>query len=880
MHPPGDDWRDRPPAIKPHWRTRVRRLALRLRRAVRLIRESELFDPDYYGHRNPIVASLGLDPLLHYLEHGWRAGLDPHPLFDTAFYLHENPDVHRSGINPLVHFVLRGAAERRDPCAQFDTSFYLDTNPEAGSSGTNPVTHYLREGAARGHDPHPLFHTRYYLARYPDVARSGMNPLVHYRLHGATEGRRTRPSYAHRSQPPEPTSHPLDRQRAAGPIVERERVASPLDDGLTTRDAATNPGRPIVDVLVDLSTALDPDAVAAATRGLVPGRDGVPGDWHGALTFVLPDAAGARGDAPPGVMCLCGPDRAIEAANAAISGAARHRRALLVVLGPVAVAESAIGAMLAAVGEDPYYGVAIPRVVGADGLVRPLIAGSAPVEAMPPDALPLLPAHQLVTEVVTPCFLVRSEVAGNLGGLDPEFSSARGAWLHYLARARRIGFRCVLVNGAAVRELAPSAPEPQVAELPEPVEDTQRLFRLFPDAEFAREALQTHEGLAREALVGRLRSRHGELRRTLVLDARGVPDGFTGTTDAALGVADGLYEVAPDWQVTLVIGTAAARFHRLDTRYPRWRIVERADGLPRATLGLRLSQPWFTQELIDLHEWSWVNAHWILDNILLDAGYGAPPTLAATWNVLAETADAVVYDSHFTQDRFVRRVPAAQVTPGIVQHFALHPSAYGGGDTLEVLGPGDHVFVVGSAHDHKHVAATVDVLARAFPSQPIVVLGPELPARPNVTVVPTGRVDPLETVRLYARSRVVVFPSFYEGFGFPVLRGLSAGRPVAARRSALLDEIAAHYRGPGRLAGYTFDAELADVVGQLLAGAPVDGVPIGTALGAEEEPLRWTDVARKLLGRLDALANDPAETRWLRRERRIAEVRSIDRSLT
>jgi glycosyltransferase involved in cell wall biosynthesis len=633
---------------------------------------------------------------------------------------------------------------------------------------------------------------------------------------------------------------------------------------------------PVADALVDLSSVRDAATVAATIRGLVQGTgEGAPLQL-GALTFALaPGAEDPGAGVPAGAVCLHGAGRGIDAAGLAIAAAALHRRALLVVLGPVILTGSALDALRAAFDEDPFHGTAIPRLAGADGLVRPLLATPASDEALPVDALPMLPAYHLLTEVVTPCFLVRAEVVANLGALAPGFSSARGAWLHYLARARRVGFRCVLVNRAVARTLDTDPATPHIAELPEPVEDTQRLFRLFPDAEAAREALQAHDGLAHEALTGRLRNRHGNLHRTLVLDARGVPDAFTGTTEAALGVADGLHEVAPDWRVTLIVGDAAARYHRLGARYPRWQIAERPGEGPRATLGLRLSQPWFTQELVDLHQWSWVNAHWILDNILLDVGYGSPTTLAATWDVLAETADAIVYDSRFTQERFVGRVAAARTANAIVQHFALHPSAYCPGVPGEGGEADGYLFVVGSAHDHKHVAETVEVLAAAFPFQAIVVLGPPLEAPPQVTVVPTGRVDPVEVARLYARARVVVFPSFYEGFGFPVLRGLSAGRPVVARRSGLLEEIACRYRGPGRLAGYTFDAELVEVVGRLLHDAPVEEVPLGTALGAGEEPLRWTDVARSLLGRLEAIANDPPRLRWRLRERRIAQLRSL-----
>jgi hypothetical protein len=66
----------------------------------------------------------GVEPILHYLEHGGFEGRDPNPLFDSDWYLETNPDVAAAGVNPLVHYIRWGAAERRSchPC--FDPSRY------------------------------------------------------------------------------------------------------------------------------------------------------------------------------------------------------------------------------------------------------------------------------------------------------------------------------------------------------------------------------------------------------------------------------------------------------------------------------------------------------------------------------------------------------------------------------------------------------------------------------------------------------------------------------------------------------------------------------------------------------------------------------------
>lgn len=80
------------------------------------------FDPIYYLYWYPDVRSAGLDPLAHYLRHGWKEGRDPSAGFSTSGYLAMNPDVASSGHNPLVHFVNSGLSEGRtgfskDPAA-------------------------------------------------------------------------------------------------------------------------------------------------------------------------------------------------------------------------------------------------------------------------------------------------------------------------------------------------------------------------------------------------------------------------------------------------------------------------------------------------------------------------------------------------------------------------------------------------------------------------------------------------------------------------------------------------------------------------------------------------------------------------------------------
>jgi glycosyltransferase involved in cell wall biosynthesis len=52
-----------------------------------------------------------------------------------------------------------------------------------------------------------------------------------------------------------------------------------------------------------------------------------------------------------------------------------------------------------------------------------------------------------------------------------------------------------------------------------------------------------------------------------------------------------------------------------------------------------------------------------------------------------------------------------------------------------------------------------------------------------------GRVDEETLVALYNLAAVLVFPSFYEGFGLPVLEAMACGTPVVAANAASLPEV-------------------------------------------------------------------------------------------
>ncbi|QDH71036.1 hypothetical protein [Marilutibacter alkalisoli] len=77
------------------------------------LRDSGIFDEEWYLSRYPEVRESGLEPIEHYLVHGALLGFDPGPGFETLSYLARYPDVRHAGVNPLLHYIEHGRQEGR-----------------------------------------------------------------------------------------------------------------------------------------------------------------------------------------------------------------------------------------------------------------------------------------------------------------------------------------------------------------------------------------------------------------------------------------------------------------------------------------------------------------------------------------------------------------------------------------------------------------------------------------------------------------------------------------------------------------------------------------------------------------------------------------------
>jgi len=70
-------------------------------------------DRDFYRAAAALPADA--DPVRHFAEQGWQAGLAPNAWFDTQWYLATYTDIRQAGMNPLFHYLAFGQREGRLP---------------------------------------------------------------------------------------------------------------------------------------------------------------------------------------------------------------------------------------------------------------------------------------------------------------------------------------------------------------------------------------------------------------------------------------------------------------------------------------------------------------------------------------------------------------------------------------------------------------------------------------------------------------------------------------------------------------------------------------------------------------------------------------------
>jgi alpha-1,3-rhamnosyl/mannosyltransferase len=169
-------------------------------------------------------------------------------------------------------------------------------------------------------------------------------------------------------------------------------------------------------------------------------------------------------------------------------------------------------------------------------------------------------------------------------------------------------------------------------------------------------------------------------------------------------------------------------------------------------------------------------------------------------------ADAIITPSDFTAKEITRFYPDldSAIYPVFLgcdkNLFRTYPEEKIGSFKKQMRLPEKYVLFAGTADPRKNIQTIVDCLDYLPESVKLVCTGwsgwgqgmqkNSCTAGLKERIFFTGYVPDIELSLLYAGARVFVYPSFYEGFGLPILEAMACGCPVICANAASLPEVA------------------------------------------------------------------------------------------
>ncbi len=564
-----------------------------------------------------------------------------------------------------------------------------------------------------------------------------------------------------------------------------------------------------------------------------------------------------------------GASKASDALHRAIRGAAHHGRHLVVVLRSLLPANEVICRLIQEFDTDPLFGMVQPRFADASNdHVWPLPGGGDFDDSCPTlsrAALVSLPEILITPELLSSCIVIRREVVREMDRSDCHLTIA-GELRRLLSQARRHGYRNVVVDRAII-----VSGLPYISLYPSPPRtDTEQLRAIYPEIVKADAWCSNLPQRKLEVLLARAYSDDASERRRMLLDCRGMMSQHNGTSHCILGFLDGFHALDGEWKIDVLALPGASEFFQLRKRFRKFSLL--TDG-PHDTYSaaVMLDQPWGLSRVAELHQHALLLAFNMLDTISWDTLYVCDERLDSLGRFVARFSDVLFYNSQFARERFAVRFPLqSRIAECVTYHsFTVEEQV---NQTALREPVGDYILIMGNDYDQKDVRCNLQLLISAFPFNKIVAIGIDEAVSSNVVAMPSGYIDETALQRLIAGARVIVLPSFCEGFGMPVVQGLAYGRTVVARQSPLWQEISPQLQMPGQLVQFDTTASLVETVGRALAGHPLESLPQGIGLSAGQSPMRWHDCAQRMINTLEKLLPSADGRRWLEREEALGAI--------
>ncbi|MDX2275810.1 MAG: glycosyltransferase [Hyphomonadaceae bacterium] len=496
---------------------------------------------------------------------------------------------------------------------------------------------------------------------------------------------------------------------------------------------------------------------------------------------------------------------------------------------------------------DPMIGFVNPRSNNATLASFPIgerFRDLGPEQAMAAhrELAQLLPRISYVPTAVGFALLVRRSILSEFGFFDEAYGKGYHEENDLVMRASRCGYRAVLANHAFVWHQGEQSFEAGARKIDVEHANGALLLRRYPEYEGLVRSWFDGPDYRAEFLISQLSpDANGKVRVAFDFSTFGLY--HSGTQKAGIQL---LATAARQWADRFDVGVLCPEdvfaFHKMGECG-----VERFDphGPELFAAIFRVGQPfdWDTVRRMVL-KGATVGV-FMLDTISIDCSHLRDTRIVTLWDQVLRSSDFVVYNSDFTAQQFALRFPdaiphlqRASLHSLDLDDYRLSPEELGAASAeIDAFEPG-FILVFGNQYPHKAVGEIANRLASTFPLERVIALGvtadgmatagspsgvrhpggprdDKLDARDNLTGFRVGHLSDADIDALVRKSKFVVMPSHYEGFGIPIVHTLALEKPIVARRLPPLLEIAERMGWPANLHFFESTEELMQMVPQL-----------------------------------------------------------------
>lgn len=415
-----------------------------------------------------------------------------------------------------------------------------------------------------------------------------------------------------------------------------------------------------------------------------------------------------------------------------------------------------------------------------------------------------LPRVNFAPTAVGFCLYIRNFAIAEFGILDEIYTNGINAENDFILRANRYGYRAVLANYAYCGNNKKDDTDTPVDNNAN-IEILNARYNEYP--KLINSYFKSIEYEA-ELLLSEITERRDNKIRLAFNLINNVHPHYNGSAEVAVNIIRHMVSYSDNFELHFITDEKTASFHELSS----YGYIDPPDSNNRYAAIIHMGQPWNWNEAVKNALSAPVNIYFMLDNIAQDCGYLYNDIINNIWKFVFYHSNAVFYISRFSKEIFNNRYEVNPCLSEKIIYLSTHPEDYVKTNKRD----GKYILIVGNMFFHKAIPDATKIISAAFPEKNIVVIGyNENKSFRNVTFLKSGDISEEDIELLYAEAEAVVFPSHYEGFGVPPVRGVCYGKNVLVRKSALIDELTKYLSNPKLIKTFQYTFEIPEIIKNL-----------------------------------------------------------------